>query len=73
MCKVFRRVVRVDCNFMEKGSCDPFSKISLHTLTLHIITIRAKSSKPSSSSRRRRIEKRRKEDDHDQAHTRTSS
>jgi len=71
--RVFRRVVRVDCNFIEKGSCDPFSKISLHTLTLHIITIRAKSSKPSSSSRRRRFQKWRNEVDRDQAHTRTSS
>ena len=71
--RVFRRVVRVDCNFIEKESCDPFSKISLHILTLHIITIRRKSSKLSSSSRRRRIRKRRKEVDHDQARTRTSS
>jgi len=71
--RVFRRVVRVDCNFNKKVSCDPFSKISLHTPTPHIITIRGKSSKPSSSSRRRRIQKRRKEVDHDQAHTRTSS
>ena len=45
----------------------------MHIVTLHIITIRGKSSKPSSSSRRRRIEKRRKEVDHDQAHTRTLS
>jgi len=71
--RVFRRVVRVDCSFIEKESCDPFSKISLHILTLHIITIRGKSSKLSSSSRRRRIRNRRKEVDHDQARTRTSS
>jgi len=38
-----------------------FSKITLHILTLHIIMIRAKSSKPSSSSRRRRIQKKKGE------------